>query len=79
MTRISATRLRQNLYTILDEVIESGIPVEIERKEHILKIVPEKPASRLARLKGHSVIKGDPEDLVHLNWSSLWKGRNDLP
>jgi len=78
MTRVSATRLRQNLYAILDEVIESGIPVEIERKEHILKIVPEKPSSRLSRLKRHSVIKGDPEDLVHLNWTALWKGRDDL-
>ena len=78
MTRMSATRLRQNLYSILDEIIESGIPVEIERKEHILKIIPEQTPDRLSRLKRHSVIKGDPEDLVHLNWSSLWKGRDDL-
>lgn len=37
----SATRLRQNLYAILDSVLENGQPVEIERKGHILRIVPE--------------------------------------
>ena len=38
----TATKLRQNLYNILDGVIDSGIPVEIERKGVLLKIVPEK-------------------------------------
>ena len=28
--RLTASRLRQDIYRILDEVLESGIPVEIE-------------------------------------------------
>ncbi|MCK4542739.1 MAG: hypothetical protein KAU17_10950 [Spirochaetales bacterium] len=38
---ISATKLRQDLYNILDQVIETGVPLEIARKGHIVKIVPE--------------------------------------
>ena len=43
MSKISAARLRQNLYNYLDSVLETGIPVEIERKGKTLMIVAEKP------------------------------------
>ncbi len=68
----SATKLRQNLNDILDRIIESGIPVEIERKGHKLKIVPEKPVSKLSLLEKHDVINGDPEKLVSIDWSDTW-------
>ena len=68
----SATKLRQNLYNILDGVIESGIPVEIERKGHKLKIMPENPVSKLELLEEHDVINGDPESLVSIDWSNTW-------
>ena len=68
----SATKLRQNLYNILDGVIESGIPVEIERKGHKLKIMPENPVSKLELLEEHDVINGDPESLVSIDWSDTW-------
>lgn len=29
--------------------------------------------SRLAVIKKRSIIKGNPEDLVHLDWSSCWR------
>ena len=29
---ISATELQKNLYRLLDEVLKTGVPVEIERK-----------------------------------------------
>ncbi|MBA7620824.1 hypothetical protein ES703_28179 [subsurface metagenome] len=75
---ISVTRLRQNLYSILDEVIETGIPIEIERKGHRLKIVPENPTGKLERLEKHEIIKGDPEELVHLDWFPTWSGEKNL-
>ncbi len=68
----SATKLRQNLYNILDAIIESGIPVEIERKGHKLKILPEKPVSKFSLLEDHDVINGDPESLVSIDWSGTW-------
>ncbi len=74
MTTYSATKLRQNLYNILDSVIESGVPVEIKRKGVVLKIVPEKPISKWERLEAHDVLNGDPESIVSIDWSREWKG-----
>ncbi len=68
----SATRLRQNLYSILDSVLENGQPVEIERKGKILRIVPEERRSIWERLEPHTIVTGDPEDLVSLDWSGSW-------
>ena len=45
------TVLRKNIYAVLDEVLETGNPVEIERKGRRLRIVPDKGISRLDRLE----------------------------
>ncbi len=74
---IKATKLRQNLYRILDEILESGVPVEIERNGRVLKIIPEK-VNKLGNLEKHEVINGDPEELVHLDWSKEWKNGEEL-
>jgi len=71
--RLTATKFRQNLYHILDEVLEKGIPIEIERKGEILKIVPEKPVSKLEKLEPHQTIVGDPESIVNIYWPGYWK------
>jgi hypothetical protein len=71
---ISSTRLRQNLYNILDQVIDTGVPVEIERKGHTLRIVPERRPPKWERLEPHKAVRGDPDDLVHVDWSSEWRG-----
>ena len=75
---ISATKLRQNLYNILDKVINDGIPVEVERKGHRLKIVPDKPKSKLNIIEKHEIIKGDPESLVHIDWTKEWSIEKEL-
>jgi hypothetical protein len=69
---IKTTQLRQNIYRILDRILETGIPVEIERKGKKLKIIPEEPVSKWDRLEKHNVINGDPEELVHIDWSDEW-------
>lgn len=77
--RITASHLRQNIYRILDEVIETGRPVEIERKGSVLRIETERKAQSIFEtLTPHpGSIVGDAEDLVHIDWSSEWK--RDLP
>lgn len=73
---LTASKLRENIYKILDEILETGIPVEIERKGRILKIVPAQPPkkSKLDLLEEHpGALLGDPEDLIHLDWSDHWK------
>lgn len=77
MTRmaITASKLRENVYRILDEVLATGQPVEIERNGRRLLIVADDRPSRLARLVNRSdVVVGDSADFVHLDWSSEWRG-----
>lgn len=70
---LSLTRLRANLYQVVDQVIETGIPAELERHGHRLQIVALEPKSKLANLKPHpGTIVGDPEDMVQLDWSAEW-------
>lgn len=66
--RLKASKLRANIYRILDQVLETGVPVEIERHGKLLKIVCEEPPSRLERLKPRDYLRSAPEDLVHLDW-----------
>ena len=47
---ITASALRQDIYRILDSVLDSGQPVEVERRGRRLKIAPVVPASKLSRL-----------------------------
>jgi prevent-host-death family protein len=68
---ISVTRLRANLYEIVDRVIETGIPVEIEHKGERVRLEPAKPKSKLQKLaRNPATIVGDPEDFVHVDWSA---------
>jgi antitoxin (DNA-binding transcriptional repressor) of toxin-antitoxin stability system len=70
---MTASKLRQNIYNVLDRALETGIPVEIQRKGKILRIVPTLGRNKLANLKKHDVLKGDPQGFVHMNWSNQWK------
>jgi len=64
---MSLTALRQQLFKAVDQVIETGIPLEIERHGHRVKIVLEEQKSKLANLKQHDCIVGDPDDLIDLS------------
>ena len=63
---MSLTALRQQLFKVVDQVISTGVPVEINRKGHVLKIVLDTKKSKLENLVQHDCIVGDPEDLVNL-------------
>lgn len=70
---ISASKLRANVYRLLDEVLETGQALEIERKGKTLVIAPKERGSiweRLPRREG--AIVGDPDELIHIDWSSEW-------
>lgn len=77
--RVTASHLRQNIYRILDEVIETGQPVEIERKGSVARIETKgEDKSIFENLTPHpGSIVGEADDLVHLDWSQEWKP--DLP
>jgi prevent-host-death family protein len=66
---VTASQLRQNIYRLLDRVIKTGQPLEIERRGQKLRIVPAEKLSRLGRLPKRRCIAGDPERLMSLDWS----------
>jgi hypothetical protein len=73
MAALSASKLRADVYRLLDEVLETGRPLEIERNGRTLLIVPKEKESiwdRLPRREG--AIIGDPDELIHMDWSSEW-------
>jgi len=70
---VTASVLRKDIYHLLDQVLETGKPLDVKRKNGIVKIVAGQPTAKLARLKKHACIPGDPEDLVHSDWSGEWK------
>ena len=70
--KITATRLRQEIYAVLDEILETGETVEIERKGRILRIVSDAPLTRLSKLKKRNITK-DGDLLLGLDWSGEWK------
>jgi antitoxin (DNA-binding transcriptional repressor) of toxin-antitoxin stability system len=77
--KITASALRQDIYRILDRILETGEAVEIERKGKVLRIVPPEPVRRLDRLTKHpDYIVGDPADFVHIDWSEEWSGEPEL-
>ena len=67
---ITASRLRENVYRILDDVLDTDTPVEIEHRGQRLRIVPAVRTGRLGRLvRRPNYFNVDPEAIVHLNWS----------
>ncbi len=72
--KLSASKLRENVYRILDQVLATGKPVDIERRGRLLRIVPAERSSKLGRLKPRKrYLKTDPERIVHLDWSGEWR------
>ena len=76
---VTASTLRQNVYQLLDQVLESGKPLQIKRKGRLLKITPQTHSGkRLDNLSRHECVNGDPENLVHCDWSREWTGQEDV-
>lgn len=81
--KISASQLRANIYKILDEVLSTGTPVEIERHGQILKIVPpayveskphKKRSHKFSQLKDRKAYyKCDPDEMFENDWLRDWK------
>jgi hypothetical protein len=70
---VTASQLRQDIYRLIDQVLETGEPLEIERKGRRLLLMPDEPVSKLARIRGNpDAIVGDPDDLVSMDWSRHW-------
>lgn len=70
---MTPSELRKDIYRALDRVLETGVPLEIERRGRTLRIVAEPIRDKLDNLKPRDVIQGDPEDLVDVDWLREWR------
>ncbi|MBU2515027.1 type II toxin-antitoxin system Phd/YefM family antitoxin [bacterium] len=69
MKTVSPTELRSNIYKLLDEVLNSGVPIEINKGGKLLRIVPVAKSNKLANLNSKpDIIVGSPDDLVNITW-----------
>jgi len=88
--KMSVTQLRSNIYKVIDDVLESGQPVQIQRGDQQVWITPVPPSSEKAEkpkrrfrledrlVKRENVTTGNDEDFVHIDWSKEWNTDNDL-
>ena len=69
---VTASELRSQIYRLLDQVVSTGQPLEVERKGARLRISVDQPRKKLDRLVPHKCIVGNPDDLVSMDWSDTW-------
>jgi hypothetical protein len=69
---MTLTKYRQDIFNLTDKVIETGIPLEIERNGVKVIIHAEKKKSKLDNLKKRDLVVGDSDDLIYIDWSKEW-------
>ena len=78
MKTVTPTQLRTNIYNLLDEVLKTGLPLEIKKGDKKLRIVPVDEVDKLKNLVARpDVIQGDPDDLAEIDW--IDEVKLDLP
>ena len=71
---LTASKLREDIYRLLDHVLATGEPIEIERNGRRLRIIADEAPTTLGRLvRRDDVVVGDSDDFVHLDWSGEWR------
>lgn len=70
---VTPSKLRENLYNLLDSVIEKGELLEISRKGKILRIVPEQRPSRLDKIIAKKITTASDDELINTSWEDKWK------
>ena len=71
---ITPTDFRKNIFNLLDNLLDTGKVLEINRNGHIFKVVPPKKRKKLDRLIPHKdAVIGNSDDFISMDWSSEWK------
>ena len=69
MKSVTPTELRANIFRLLDEVLKTGIPLEVRKGGKKLRIVTVEEVDKFHNIVSRPhVIQGDPEQLVEISW-----------
>jgi hypothetical protein len=69
MKTVTPTELRADIYRLLDEVLDTGVPLEVKKGDRLLRIAPVERVDKFQNLVERAdVIVGDPDDLVLIHW-----------
>ena len=69
MKTVTATELRGNIYKLLEEVLATGVPIEINKGGKKLRIVPVENVDKFNNLVYRpDAIQGDPDALIDIPW-----------
>jgi hypothetical protein len=74
---MNATKLRSELYAVLDSVLQTGKPVTIERKGKVLQLVLVDEKKKRKKVKwpkpDPGSVNGDPDDIVNIDYLEEWR------
>lgn len=76
MEKLTLTTLRHRLFEVADRVLETGVPVAIERRGKTLLLTPQTAGSKLGRLKSRKLVNGRAESLVTAKVGTWREPRN---
>jgi prevent-host-death family protein len=66
---VTPTELRGNIYNLLEEILETKVPIEINKGGRKLRIIPVEKGDKFQNLIPRpDVIEGDPETLIDIHW-----------
>ncbi len=69
MKTVSLIESKVNIYNLFDEVLRTGMPIEIDKQGKKLIIMPSGKAKKLQNLVLRpDAIKGNPDELVDITW-----------
>jgi len=75
---LTTAHFQSDMKQVFEKVLETGIPLKIGYKGATFVISVSGFSDKLSNLRPHpECLAGDPEDIVHLDWTEEWK--NDLP
>ena len=70
---MTPTELRKDLYRVLDDVLETGVPQEVIRGARTLMIVPAGGRRlKLDNLPRREALACSPDELVATSWEQEW-------
>ncbi len=69
MKSVTLAELSNNIEFLLNEILKTGIPLDIDYQGKRLRITPIETVDKLQKLVHRpDVIVGDPDDLVNITW-----------